>query len=74
MKQTKKTYHKIESRICEFIDKTTGLQTLMQMKILLSVIREFGFVPENQMLDEFGYKEIYNNELIELVKRTTEKV
>jgi rfaE bifunctional protein kinase chain/domain len=61
-------FHKIKSRINEFIDKTTGIQTLMQMKILLEVIREFGFVPEDQMLDEFGYKEIYNNELMLMVK------
>ena len=63
-----KLYHKIESRVNEFIDKTTGIQTLMQMKILLDVIREFGFVPEDQMLDEFGYKEIYNNELMQIVR------
>jgi rfaE bifunctional protein kinase chain/domain len=67
-------YHKIESRICDFIDKTTGLQTLMQMKILLDVIREFGFVPENKMLDEFGYKEIYNNELMLMVKEREQKL
>jgi rfaE bifunctional protein kinase chain/domain len=70
----KKLFNKVESRICEFIDKTTGLQTLMQMKILLSVIREFGFVPENQMLDEFGYKEIYNNELTKLVNGRQKKL
>ena len=67
-------YHKIESRVCEFIDKTTGIQTLMQMKILLDVIREFGFVPEDQMLDEFGYKEIYNNELMLMVKERQRKL
>ncbi|MEI6049442.1 MAG: PfkB family carbohydrate kinase [Bacteroidota bacterium] len=61
-------YHKVESRVREFIDKTTGVQTLMQMKILLDVIREFGFVPEDEMLDEHGYKKIYNNELMLIVK------
>ncbi len=67
-------YHKIEARVCEFIDKTTGIQTLMQMKILLDVIREFGFVPEDQMLDELGYKEIYNNELMLMVKERERKL
>jgi len=67
-------YHKIESRVCEFIDKTTGIQTLMQMKILLDVIREFGCVLEDQMLDEFGYKEIYNNELMRMVKEREKKL
>jgi rfaE bifunctional protein kinase chain/domain len=60
-------YHKIESGVREFIDKTTGIQTLMQMKILLDVIREFGCISADQMLDEFGYKEIYNNDLMQMV-------
>jgi rfaE bifunctional protein kinase chain/domain len=60
-------YHKIESRVIEFIDRTTGIQTLMQMKILLELIREYGFVRDNQMLDEYGYKEIYNTELMLMV-------
>lgn len=67
-------YHKIESRLREFINKTTGIQTLMQMKIMLDIIREFGCVPEDQMLDEFGYKEIYNNELMLMVKERERKL
>src|SRR5450759_2673174 len=70
----KTLYHKIESRVYEFIDKTTGIQTLMQMKILLDVIREFGCVPEEQILDESGYKEIYNNELMLMVKERERKL
>ena len=67
-------YHKIESRVREFIDKTTGIQTLMQMKILLDIIREFGCVPEDQILDEFGYKEIYNNDLMQMVCEREKKL
>lgn len=67
-------YNRIEARIHDFIDKTTGIQTLMQMKILLDVIREFGCVPEDQMLDESGYKEIYNNELMLMVKERERKL
>src|SRR5450759_960615 len=70
----KTLYHKIESRVYEFIDKTTGIQTLMQMKILLDVIREFGYVPEDQMLDESGYKKIYNNELMLMVTERERKL
>jgi phosphoglycolate phosphatase-like HAD superfamily hydrolase len=44
------------------------------MKILLDVIREFGFIPENQMLDEFGYKEIYNSKLMLMVKEREQKM
>jgi phosphoglycolate phosphatase-like HAD superfamily hydrolase len=62
-------YQKAESRIRQVIDSTTGIQTLMQMKILVDVIHEFGCVPEDQILDEFGYKEIFNKELMLLVKQ-----
>ena len=61
-------YRKVEERIKEFIDKTTGIQTLVQMKGLVDIIREFGFVPEDRILDEFGYKKIYNEELLAMVK------
>lgn len=67
-------YQKVESRICEFINKTTGIQTLVQMKILLDIIREFGLVPEDQMLDEFGYKDIFNKELMQLVTERENKL
>ncbi len=67
-------YRKVKSRIDEFIDKTTGIQTLMQMKILLGIIREFGFVPDDEMLDEYGYKEIYNKELMKMVKEREKKL
>jgi rfaE bifunctional protein kinase chain/domain len=67
-------YHKIETRVCELIDKTTGVQTLMQMRILLDIIREYGFVHDNQMLDEFGYKEMFNNQLMLLVNERERKL
>lgn len=67
-------YHNVEMTVREFIDKTTGIQTLMQMKILLDVIREFGCVPENKMLDEFGYKKIYNDDLMQMVRKREEKL
>jgi rfaE bifunctional protein kinase chain/domain len=67
-------FHRVKSRVNEFIDKTTGIQTLMQMKFLSGIIREFGFVPEEQILDEFGYKEIYNYELMLMVREREKKL
>ena len=61
-------YQKVKERSDEFIDKTTGIQTLVQMKGLIELIREFGCVPEDKILDEFGYKQIYNDELLIMVK------
>ncbi|MBW6500541.1 MAG: hypothetical protein K0B05_04025 [Bacteroidales bacterium] len=68
------TFCKVKERVDEFIDKTTGIQTLMQMKILLDLIREFGFVAEDEMLDEHGYKEIYNYDLMQMVKKREGKL
>lgn len=68
------TFRKVKVRVDEFIDKTTGIQTLMQMKIMLGLIREFGFVAEDEMLDEHGYKEIYNYDLMQMVKKREEKL
>lgn len=60
-------FRKVQTRVDEFIDKTTGIQTLAQMKGLLDLIREFGFVAEDKMLDEYEYKKIYNDELLNMV-------
>lgn len=66
-------YQKVKARSDEFIDKTTGIQTLVQMKGLIELIREFGCVPEDKILDEFGYKQIYNDELLIMVKVREDK-
>jgi rfaE bifunctional protein kinase chain/domain len=57
----------VKAQVHELIDKTTGIQTLVQMKGLVDLVREFGFVPEGKILDEFGYKKIYNDELMMMV-------
>jgi rfaE bifunctional protein kinase chain/domain len=67
-------YQKVRKRVIDFVDKTTGIQTLVQMKGLVEMVREFGIVPKEQILDEFGYKEIYNRELLDMVKRREEKL
>jgi hypothetical protein len=67
-------YNKVRAAVAEMINNTTGIQTLKQMKMLLGLIAEFGFVPEDQMLDEYGYKEIYNNDLMEMVRKREEKL
>ena len=67
-------FQKVQTRVNEFIDRTTGIQTLVQMKGLLDLIREFGCVPEEKMLDEFGYKQIYNEELLKMVKEREKKL
>lgn len=67
-------YQKVQTRVDEFIDKTTGIQTLVQMQGLMGLIREFGCIPEEKMLDEFGYKQIYNEKLLVMVKERERKL
>jgi len=66
-------FHKVKIRVADYIDKTTGIQTLVQMKGLIAIIKEFGCVPDSDMLDESGYKLIYNNELLKMVKEREKK-
>ena len=66
-------YYRVEERVNKFIDETTGIQTLKQMQGLVALVKEFGFVSENEILDEFGYKEIYNKELLKVVKNRIHK-
>ncbi len=65
---------RVRKRVKEYIEKTTGVQTLVQMKGLAEMVREFGQVPADKLLDEHGYKEIYNRDLMELVDRRTGKL
>ncbi len=58
----------IESRVANFIEETTGEQTIVQMEQLVSMVREAGLVHESQILDAKGYKARYNARLIRPVQ------
>ncbi len=60
-------YNEVQSAVREFIDKTTGIQTLVQMRGLVNLVRRFRCVPEDAILDEAGYKRVYNDALIGMV-------
>ncbi len=66
-------YHKVRNRVLDYIDKSTGIQTIVQMESLVEMVREFGLVPEKKICDKFGYKKIYNDALMELVGRRIDK-
>ncbi|MDH5397856.1 MAG: PfkB family carbohydrate kinase [Cyclobacteriaceae bacterium] len=66
-------YEKVRQRVLSFIDKTTGIQTIVQMEGLVEMVDEFNFVPKKDILDKFGYKEIYNDALMKMVNARTEK-
>jgi phosphoglycolate phosphatase-like HAD superfamily hydrolase len=62
-------YHKARNRVLDYIDKSTGVQTIVQMEALVEMVREFGVVPAEKIRDKLGYKQIYNDALMELVDK-----
>jgi len=68
------TYRKVLSRVRNYIDKSTGIQTILQMEALVDMTHEFGLVPQDQILDKFGYKKIYNDALMEKVNHRIQKL
>jgi phosphoglycolate phosphatase-like HAD superfamily hydrolase len=62
------------SEVRNFIDKTTGIQTLVQMKGLVDLVRQAGFVPEEEIMDEHGYKQIFNEDLLKMVRGRVQKL
>lgn len=67
-------YHKVLNRVKDYIDKSTGIQTILQMKALVEMVKEFGIVEPSKILDKLGYKKIYNDALMEIVNRRIEKL
>jgi rfaE bifunctional protein kinase chain/domain len=61
-------YHKVVDASRDYIDKSTGIQTIEQMEVLVEMVHQFGCVPADQILDKWGYKTIYNDALMELVR------
>ena len=66
-------YHQVRKRVLDYIDQSTGIQTIVQMEALVEMVKEFGLVPAEETRDKFGYKEIYNDALMELVNKRIEK-
>ncbi len=67
-------YHKALDQAEKYIDKTTGIQTLSQMQGLVELVKEFGCVSADQILDMHGYKAVYNDELLEMVNQRIAKL
>jgi phosphoglycolate phosphatase-like HAD superfamily hydrolase len=60
-------YHRVAHRVRDYIDKSTGIETLVQMEALVGMVEEFGIVPACDILDTAGYKAIYNDALMAVV-------
>ncbi len=67
-------YHAVVAQVRQYIDKTTGVQTLVQMRGLCALVEQFGCVPPEQRLDMHGYKRLYNDELLAMVRQRLRKL
>ena len=65
---------KIRKRVSEYIELSTGIQTILQMEKLVDLVKEFKQVPESDIQDEFGYKSIYLKQLMQSVNERLRKI
>ncbi len=65
---------RVRDRVRDFIDKTTGIQTITQMDGLRQIVLDFRLIPPDQVLDAAGYKRIYDEELDRLVETRLQKL
>jgi phosphoglycolate phosphatase-like HAD superfamily hydrolase len=59
----------IEEASRDYIEESTGINTILQMEHLVTMVRDAGHVPEDQVLDAYGYKEVYNDALMDSVNQ-----
>jgi rfaE bifunctional protein kinase chain/domain len=65
---------RIEQRVKEYIELSTGLQTIIQMEMLVKLVREFNLFPDNEILDKFKYKSIYLEQLLKIVNKRIDEI
>ena len=64
----------IVEHVRRFINETTGIQTILQMEGLVGMVKEYGLVPEKDILDAWGYKKIYNDRLMVPVRKRIQQL
>jgi len=71
---SEKLYRRVVDRVREYIDQSTGVDTIVQMQMLVSMVKEFNIVPQEDVLDAMGYKQIYNEALMAAVNKRINKL
>jgi rfaE bifunctional protein kinase chain/domain len=67
-------YQRVKKRVKEYIDQSTGIETIVQMQSLADMVKEFGIVPQNEILSPLEYKQIYNDSLMTKVNYRIKKL
>ncbi|MBN2309461.1 MAG: HAD hydrolase-like protein [Candidatus Hydrogenedentes bacterium] len=64
----------IEEEVREYIEDSTGIQTILQMEHLVELVKKYGKVPADRVLDAQGYKDIYNARLMVRVNERIQRL
>ncbi|PLV60040.1 PfkB family carbohydrate kinase [Thermotoga sp. KOL6] len=67
-------YRDISDRVDNLINRSTGVRTSIQMKVLEKLVRGYGLVPEKEILPFPEYKKIYTKRLKEIVKKRMREI
>ena len=67
-----KELNRIKNAVSGMIEKTTGIQTVIQMHHVRDLVRSCGFVSEENIMEPLEYKQIFNKKLLKLVDRRIE--
>jgi rfaE bifunctional protein kinase chain/domain len=71
---SKEEIKKITNQSKSLIEKTTGVQTIIQMQELVKLIDLNNYVKKEDILDAWDYKKIYNDKLLKKVAKRREKL
>lgn len=68
----------LRSKACdtvnEYISRSAGTQTIIQMEALIGMIKSFGLVPQEKIRDKSFYRDIYYKALMEKASSRMEKL
>lgn len=64
----------IEKAVWQYIDKSTGINTILQMEELAGMVGHYGFVPQEFIMNAQQYKGVYNERLMKSVRQRIELV
>lgn len=57
-------FKKINKKVQDYIDKSTGIETIIQMEALVDMVKFFGLIPKRNILDSYSYKKEYLKQLL----------
>ncbi|RKX98778.1 MAG: carbohydrate kinase [Spirochaetes bacterium] len=69
-----RSFERVSKQVSEYIEKTTGIQTINQMMGLIKIIRDNGYVPEDEILTAVEYKSIFNTRLLNMVRKRVKRI